>query len=199
MSTVTSIQARFCRLLRCAVTLSALLALVAVSPRCTTANSVSEYQVKAAFLLNFAKFIEWPPDALPDIASPITFCVFRHDPFGSDLENAVRGKTINSRELLTRRVKALPDLKACLLVFVSSQENKSLQEILNNLKGSGVLVVGESEEFAERGGGFEFYMEDNKVRFSANLDALQRARLTVSSKLLALARIVHEKNHAKGT
>jgi hypothetical protein len=124
--------------------------------------------------------------------------VFRHDPFGSDLDDALRGKTINSRELLIRRVKSLPDLKGCLLVFVSDRENKSLPEILNSLKGSSVLVVGESEDFAERGGGFEFYMEDNKVRFCANVDALQRARLTVSSKLLALARIVHEKNHAKG-
>jgi hypothetical protein len=157
----------------------------------------TEYEVKAAFLYNFSKFVEWPPDAFQSEKAPITLCVFLHDPFGSALDDVIRGKSSNNRQFVARRVSELRDLKTCQLVFVGDRENKRVPEVLNSLKGSSALVVGESQGFADRGGGIQFYMEDNKVRFSANVDALQRARLTVSSKLLALARIVHDKGHPK--
>ncbi len=161
-------------------------------------NPSVEYQVKAAFLFNFAKFVDWPPEAFQSGKAPITFCVFRQDPFGSVLDETIRGKTINNREVLARRINELPDLKSCQLVFVSSRESKLLFEILNSLKGASALVVGESEGFAERGGGVQFFLEDNKLRFAVNVDAVQRARLTVSAKLLALARIVHDQGNPKG-
>ncbi len=161
-------------------------------------NPSVEYQVKAAFLFNFAKFVDWPPEAFPSEKAPITFCVFRQDPFGGVLDETIRGKTINNREVLARRINELADLKSCQLVFVSSKEGKSLSEILNSLKGANTLVVGESEGFAERGGGVQFFLEDNKLRFAVNVDAVQRAHLSVSAKLLALARIVHDQGHSKG-
>lgn len=110
----------------------------------------------------------------------------------------IPGENINNRELVARRINELPDLKACQLVFVSEREEKRLPEILNGLKGTSVLLVGEGEDFAERGGGIQFYLENNRMRFAVNVDAVQRARLTVSSKLLALARIVHDQGHPKG-
>jgi YfiR/HmsC-like len=161
-------------------------------------NPSVEYQVKAAFLFNFAKFVDWPPEAFPSEKAPITFCVFRQDPFGGALDETIRGKTINNHEVLARRINELPELKSCQLVFVSSKEGKLLSEILNSLKGASALVVGESEGFAERGGGVQFFLEDNKLRFAVNVDAVQRARLTVSAKLLALARIVHDQGNSKG-
>jgi len=88
--------------------------------------------------------------------------------------------------------------KQHLLVFVSDTEDKQMSEIINRLKGSSALTVGESKDFAERGGEIQFYVEENKVRFSANVDAVQRARLIVSSRLLALARIVHDQDPSKG-
>jgi hypothetical protein len=157
-----------------------------------------EYQVKAAFLFNFAKFVEWPPDAFPSEQTPITLCVFRYDPFGSVLDEVIRGKTINNRELTARRTTELPELKGCHLIFVSAREDKVLSEIEKNVKGGSVLVVGESGDFAERGGAVQFFLEENKLRFAINVDAVQRARLQVSSKLLALARVVHEGGHPKG-
>jgi YfiR/HmsC-like len=157
-----------------------------------------EYQVKAAFLFNFAKFIEWPTDAFSNEKTPITLCVFRYDPFGSALDEVIRGKTINNRELTARRINELPDLKSCHLVFVSEREDKLLSEIDKSLKGGSVLVVGESAEFAERGGAIQLFLEENKLRFAVNVDAVQRARLQVSSKLLALARVVHDGGHPKG-
>ena len=156
-----------------------------------------EYPVKAAFLYNFARFIEWPAEAFPNEKSPIALCVFRHDPFGSVLDEVLHGKSINNRELQARRVNELPELKTCQVIFISGEEDKHLPEVLNSVKGASALVVGESEEFAERGGTIQFYLENNKLRFAVNLDAAQRARLQLSSRLLALARIVRDGGHPK--
>lgn len=183
----------------CATVLTALLYLAAASSIRAQAGTSVEYQIKAAFLFNFAKFVDWPPDAFPSDKSPITLCVFRHDPFGSSLDEIIQGKTINNRAILARRTNELPDLKPCQLVFVDKEADKGLSDVLNSLKGTSALVVGESEGFAERGGGIQFFLEDNKLRFAINVDAIQRARLNVSSKLLALARIVHSRENPKGS
>jgi hypothetical protein len=181
-----------------AMVLAALLELPCATPMWAQAGPSVEYQVKAAFLLNFAKFVEWPPEVFQREKPAIILCVFRHDPFGSALDEIIRGKTINNREVLARRISEMPDLKSCQMVFVSDREDRLLSEILNSLKGVSALVVGESEGFAERGGAVQFFLEDKKLRFAINVDAVQAARLTVSSKLLALARIVHEQGHPKG-
>lgn len=162
-------------------------------------NNPSEYQVKAAFLFNFAKFVEWPPDTFPNAIAPITVCVFRHDPFGSALDDVIRGKTINNRELAARRIHELTELKSCQVLFVDEREEKQLPDILATLKGASSLVVGEGTDFAERGGSIQFFLENNKLRFAINVDAVQRSRLQASSKLLALARIVHDGGHPKGS
>jgi hypothetical protein len=181
---------------------SAMLAVLLVFSQCVPARAQTapsvEYQVKAAFLLNFARFVQWPSDAFESDSAPITFCVFRQDPFGSALADITQGKSINNRALLVRHVQNFADLKSCRLVFVSDSADKDLSAILDTLKNSSALVVGESEGFAERGGGIQFYLEAEKVRFSVNVDATKRARLNVSSKLLALARIAHDANPPKG-
>jgi hypothetical protein len=157
-----------------------------------------EYQVKAAFLLNFAKFIEWPAEAFLNEKTPITLCVFGHDPFGGALDEIVRGETISNREVLVRRINELPGLNSCQLIFVGNKEDKRLSELLNSLRGASVLVVGETEGDAEAGMVIQFFSEGNKLRFAVNVDAMQRAKLSVSSKLLALAKIVHDGGHPKG-
>jgi hypothetical protein len=161
-------------------------------------GATSEYQVKAAFLLNFARFAEWPADAFQSENAPIILCVFRHDPFGSALDEVIRGKTINKRAVVAQRITELRNLKTCGLVFVSDRENKRLSEILNSLRGSSVLVVGESEDFAAHGGGIQFFLENNRLHFAVNVDAIQRSRLRISSKMLALATIVRDDGHPKG-
>ncbi|HEV7219578.1 MAG TPA: YfiR family protein [Terriglobales bacterium] len=181
----------------CALAVAALLSVGGTSARAQDSPSV-EYQVKAAFLFNFAKFVDWPPGSYQDEKTPITICVFGYDPFGSALDEIIRGKSINNRELVKRRIDKAGELKTCQIVFVSAREDKFLSEILSNLKGVSALVVGEGENFAERGGEIQFYLENNRVRFAINVDAVQRARLNVSSKLLALAKIVHDPEHPKG-
>jgi hypothetical protein len=162
------------------------------------ADPLGEYQLKAAFLLNFAKFIEWPANPARDEKTPVAVCIFRFDPYGGALDEMVRGKQINNREVAVRRVNEFSDLKGCQMVFLSSREDHLLPEALTSLQGSSALVVGESDGFAERGGGIQFYLENNRLRFAVNVDALQRAQLNVSSKLLALARIVHDADRSRG-
>jgi hypothetical protein len=177
--------------------LRACLTLAAATLTLAGASPPIEYQVKAAILYNFSRFVEWPEDAFQSENAPINFCVFQHDPFGGALDKIIRGKTIRNRQLVVRRVSEVRDLRACQLVFAGETDNERLPDILKELKGTSTLLVGESEEFAERGGGIQLHMEDNKMRFSVNVDAIQRARLTVSSKLLALARIVHGDSRLK--
>jgi hypothetical protein len=190
-----SLRAVYGRVPCCGMALAALLSLASPIPTRAQVSPSVEYQVKAAFLLNFAKFVEWPSDTFQSEKAPIILCVFRHDPFGSTLDEIIRGKTINNREVAARRINELQDLKACQMVFVSTGEDQRLSEVLNSLRGASALVVGEGEDFAEHGGGIQFFLEDNKLRFAVNLDAVQKARLSVSSKLLALARIVHDQGH----
>ena len=182
----------------CLLVQAALLSVSGPSPSRAQAVPSLEYQLKAAFLLNFAKFIEWPPDAIPGNMTPLAICVFKYDPFGSALEEILRGKNINDRALVARRVKDLQELRSCQVLFVSAKEDKSLPDILSSARGSSLLVVGESEDFAQRGGGIQFVLEANKLRFAVNVDALQRARLSVSAKLLTMAKIVHDSDHPKG-
>jgi YfiR/HmsC-like len=180
------------------MTLLVLLSLVVVISAWGQGNAAVEYQVKAAFLFNFAKFVEWPSDTVQGEKTPITLCVFRHDPFGAALDEIIRGKIINNRAVLSRRINEFSDLKSCQLVFISSVEDKHLGEVIASLKGTSALLVGEGQDFAERGGGIQLFQEDGKLRFAINVDSIQRARLTVSSKLLALAKIVHDQGNTKG-
>ncbi len=150
----------------------------------------SEYQIKAAFLYNFAKFVEWPADTFADPHDPIVLGIVGEDPFGSVLDKIVLGKTVNGRGLMIKRLKPGPDLRKCHILFISSSEKKHLAPILESLQGSSVLTVGETDRFAQSGGVINFILEENKVRFEINSETAARARLKISSKLLALARIV---------
>lgn len=161
-------------------------------------TSTVEYQLKAAFLFNFAKFVDWPPGAFPAPDAPINLCVIGHDPFGPALDELLRGKTINNRPLVPHRIANASELKGCHLVFISLQDEKQLPEILLALKGASSLLVGEAPDFTERGGAIQFFIENNKLRFAINVDAVQRAHLQASAKLLALAKIVHDNGNPKG-
>jgi hypothetical protein len=175
-----------------------MLAIPAVRSAAGDAGSPTEYELKGAFLLNFARFIEWPAEAFPSDKTAFSICVFGADPFGAALDDIARGKTINNRELIIRRSNKPAEVKTCQLLFVGDADTKRLPELLENLKGTSVLVIGEIDGFAQRGGGMQFFMENGKVRFLVNVDAVQRAGLKVSSKLLALAQIVHDETHSKG-
>jgi hypothetical protein len=166
------------------------LALGGLSEASALGQSADEYQVKAAFLYNFAKFVEWPPQAFHDASAPFAICVLGRNPFGRSLEEAVDGKVVEERKLVVRQFADVRQVNSCHILFVSSSERMSLRAILEELKESGVLTVGETVEFTAEGGVISLQLEGDRVRFEINLDAAGRQKLRISSKLLSLARIV---------
>lgn len=150
----------------------------------------TEYEVKAAFLFNFLKYVEWPAKAFPEANKPWAIGVLGDDPFGGALENAVAAKTINERKITVRRAAQLEDLKECHLLFICQSEKSRAKRILTGLPGTATLTVSEFESFAEQGGMINFTMAANKVRFEINLKAAQQAGLKINFKLLNLAKIV---------
>jgi hypothetical protein len=150
----------------------------------------TEYQVKAAYLFNFLKFVEWPGDPLVDTHGRWVVGVIGDNPFGDDLAQIVSGKTVQGHELLVRRFQSGEDLRACHVLFISASEKKRLPSMLAALSGSSVLTVGDMDHFIESGGMIQFVMEEKRVRFAIDVGASSQARLKVSSKLLSLARTV---------
>ena len=146
-----------------------------------------EYQVKAACLYNFAKFVDWPPRAFADRNSPIVFGILGDDPFGNALEAIIKNKTVNGRTLTIKRSRRVEDLKDCHVLFISRSEQTRDAQILKSLEGLSILTVSDTEEFLADGGIINFKMQNNKVRFEANVATAQRAALKISSELLDLA------------
>ena len=153
-----------------------------------------EYQVKAAFLYNFAKFVDWPAGAGP---SAFVLCILGDDPFGAGI-NVIAGKQIGGRVLQVRRLASADGAAACQMLFISGSESEGLARALAAVRNRPVLTVGDTPGFAERGVAINLYVEQSKVRFEINLDAAKRAQLNISSQLLKLARITKDRGAANG-
>jgi len=150
----------------------------------------AEYQIKAAYIYNFAKFVNWPSKVFADASSPIVIGVLGEDPFGNTLEQTVKDKTVNGRKLQARRFDKINEVERCHILFVSSSEKMRLSRVLEQVRGSNVLTIGELGGFARQGGVIGFTMEGNKVGFEINIGAAKKAGLDVSSQLLKLAKVV---------
>lgn len=158
-------------------------------------EAVREHDVKAAFLYNFASFIEWPMDAFPTPDSPLVIGVVGQDPFGPVLDELVAGERVKGRPLEVRRfANAERDgYEACHILFVSTSEARSWRAIAQRISSRPVLTVADIAGFTEDGGAIGF-TTIGRVRFSINTTALERARLGASSKLLRLARVTETRN-----
>lgn len=153
------------------------------------AAPVSEYQVKVAFVHNIAKFVEWPSSVGEKGA--LRLCIIGQVPFSEAAED-LRGKLVGSRVWEVAPVNPRANLTGCNVLFIGAAEAGNLQRLLEGLKGSPVLTVGDTEGYAERGVMVNLFLEQNKVRFEINNGASGRAGLRISSQLLRLARIVTE-------
>jgi hypothetical protein len=168
----------------------AILILLALSPfRSAAAPPVREYDVKAVFLFNFAQFVEWPDSAFASKDSPLILGVLGNDPFGASLDEAVRGVSVGNRPIEVRRFHNVEESKACNILFVSASETARLGAILEALKDDDVLTVGETDQFTREGGMICFVKRGGSIRLLVNLEAVQAAKFTVSSKLLRTAEI----------
>jgi hypothetical protein len=149
-----------------------------------------EYQVKAVFLFNFAQFVAWPEGSFPEKEAPLVVGILGDDPFNSYLDEVVRGEKVNNHPISVKRYRRIEEIKDCHVLFVSPSESQRMPEILEGLKTRNILTVGESEGFSKQGGMVSFVRQKGKIRLKINLQAVQAADLTVSSKLLRLADIV---------
>lgn len=152
-----------------------------------------EYQIKAAFLYNFAKFVDWPPEHLPAPPAPIVIGVFGKNPFGSELENVVRNRKINDRELVVKAVNSAEEARGTDILFFSAAEDERAAQLIEQLRGAGVLTVGEGDEFGVHGGMIRFRLEGDKVRFEINEVSVEQNGLKISAQLLKLATVVHKR------
>lgn len=157
-----------------------------------------EYQVKAAFLYHFTKYVEWPPDAFASAGPGIVLGVLGEDPFQGAVEDVIRDRTVEGRPLSWKRFDDPPRPGECHVLFIGSADAARLKKALEKMKTMPILTVGESEEFGRAGGIAWFRMEGNKVRFAINLDATRRAGLKISSRLLGVATVVTDRDVEAG-
>jgi hypothetical protein len=150
----------------------------------TQASTPSEYEVKAAYLYNFGRFVQWP--SKPEDNS-FAICVVGQDPFGPALDSTLAGETLNGKSVVARRISRPQEALDCRILFISLSEDHQLKEVLGALDKTSVLTVSDMPQFAQRGGMVQFSLEGNKVRFEVNLTAAEHAGLTLSSQLLKLA------------
>jgi hypothetical protein len=154
------------------------------------AAPVSEYQLKAVFLFNFAHFIEWPAAALPRENAPFVIGVLGQDPFGRNLDDVVRGEAVHQHPLAVERYAGVADIRDCQILFIPAVELTHLDAILAALKGHSVLTVTDAEGPAPRGVIIGLLKQDNRIRLRIDLEAAKASNLTISSKLLRPAEIV---------
>ena len=149
-----------------------------------------EYQVKAVFLFNFAQFVAWPPSAFADASSPIVIGVLGENPFGGYLDETVQGEKVGNRPVEVQHYRTVDEIKTCHILFISRSEASHLEQILVSFKDRSLLIVGDGDDFARRGGMIRLATVQNKIRLIINVDAAQLANLTISSKLLRSAELV---------
>ena len=153
-----------------------------------------EYQVKAAFLFNFAQFVDWPSSTFAQDDAPLVICVLGDDPFGSYLDELVCGEQVNNRRLTVQRFRAPEDVKGCQVLFVSRSVGRNLDKALASGREINALTVSDVDRFAERGGIIQLSTESGRIRLRINVLAAKASSLVISSKLLRSAEIVASKD-----
>jgi hypothetical protein len=151
------------------------------------ATPPTEYEVKAAFLYNFARFVHWPSIAFEGKEGTFVIAILGADPFGHALERLLSGKTVGGRQLEIRRFASANEVQGCQMLFISAALASQVSETLEIFEKRPILTVSDIEEFVERGGAIELMIVENKVRFAINLSAARASALEISSQLLKLA------------
>jgi hypothetical protein len=189
---------RYRRAGQCPTALMVILALLHISVLNAQQPKVSEYQVKATYLYNFGRFVQWPPQATAAKGDSFSICVLGHDPFGPTLDSTLAGETLDGKPLAVKRISTPREAGECRILFISSTEENHLKEILLALDESGILTVSDMPAFSRRGGMIQFVLEGDKVRFEINLTKAESAKLTLSSELLKVATAVRRNARSGG-
>jgi len=197
-----SVQTRTCivsqarRLLMKAMALMALMGLMLGSNRGFGGEiSAAEYRIKSLFLLNFAKYVDWPANAFAAASAPIAIGLIGEDQFAAELAKTVEGKIVTGRRIVIQPIETDDDLRKCHILFIAGSDRNRQGEILAKIKVLPVLSVGETDQFLDRGGVINFVKREGKVRLEINLDASRQANLVISAKLLSVADVVKGKTN----
>ena len=158
--------------------------------QCARAQAISEYQVKAAYLYSFTKFVEWPDSAFNGPTDPIRLCVLNDKPFQAQLSAIAGNRQIGGRPVVVSLVHDGKESRGCHELFISSAQSQDTMLVIDSLRGSSVLTVGETEDFVEQGGMINFVVLDAHVQFQVNQKAAVNAGLRMSSQLLSVAKRV---------
>jgi hypothetical protein len=147
----------------------------------------TEYEVKATYLYNFGRFVEWPAAVTETQSDSFSICVLGQDPFGPSLNAVLVNETIAGQNVVAKQISTPQDAMNCRVLFISSSESARLKQILAALSDTSVLTVSDLPKFTQRGGMVQFILEGSRVRFEVNLVTARRAGLTLSSELLKVA------------
>lgn len=161
---------------------------ISISNSYAQKKTYGEYEVKAAFIYNFLKFIEFPDSSSDN--STVNLCILGDDPFGKAL-SPVQSDGERDKKIIVKRYNNFTGQERCQILFICRSEKRHLSQLLNTIKGMSILTIGDTEDFAKQGVIINFYIEEDKVRFEINKEAADKAGLKISSRLLSLARIIH--------
>lgn len=159
----------------------------------------SEYLIKAGYIYNFAKLVEWPASAFAQPDSPIVIGIVGTDPFGPIIDKVLEGKKVNGHPFVIKRLKPTADVKECHILFVGTSWGPHVADTIRLTRGTPILTISEIPGFADRGGIINLTLEQNKVRFEVNVDAAKQADLSISSRLLVLAKVIQQPGDGKKT
>jgi hypothetical protein len=154
-----------------------------------------EYQIKAVFLFNFTRFVEWPSSAFSEPSTPFIIGILKSDPFGAFLEETIRNENSKGHPLVIKRFRKAEEIDSCHMLFINTANKNELKLAFEKAKGLSILTVGDATGFSEQGGMIQFVTQGNKTRVRINLGAVKDAGLTISSKLLGLAEIVDSRTN----
>ena len=148
----------------------------------------TEYQIKAAMIVNFIQFVEWPDD--PDLPrESLVIGIIGKNTFGDAFDH-IEGRIVNGKQLILKRFASLEGLNKCQVLFVPASESYRMYEILKSVSGYPVLTIGETDGFIRLGGIIRFYLEENHIRFEINKNAALDSNLKISAKLMEIARVI---------
>ena len=164
---------------------------VVLAAASVAAQSTSAPDMKAAYLLNFARFVDWPADT-PPAGSPLIMCIVNDSAVATALEQTIKGRAVDGHPLSVVRLGARGSLPLCHVLYLAALDHKALLDMIAALDGKLVLTVSDVPRFARDGGMVELFVEDEKLRMAVNVDALQRAKVRLSSRVLTIARIVRD-------
>ena len=154
------------------------------------APKANAYQVQAAYLYNFGKFVKWPTVAPSHQSGTFAICVLDGDPFGDTLQSTLPGESVGGKPVVIKRLSKPEDAVACRILFISSAQGKNLTAILTAIDQTSVLTVSDMPNFSKRGGMIQFVLEGNRIRFEINLESAEKSHLVFASELLKVAEAV---------